>query len=79
VAAIGLIGFVFLFTLSRTPRRGARIAMLFAALLGLAFCLYLTYIEAYVLGVWCILCLGTLAMIVGIAGLSGVVAARKEA
>jgi uncharacterized membrane protein len=30
---------------------------------GLAFALYLTYIEARVLGVWCILCLSSLALI----------------
>jgi uncharacterized membrane protein len=39
-------------------------AMLFsAAAVGLAFALYLTYIEARVLGVWCILCLSSLALI----------------
>jgi uncharacterized membrane protein len=38
--------------------------MLFsAATAGLAFALYLTYIEARVLGVWCILCLSSLALI----------------
>ena len=30
---------------------------------GLAFASYLTYIEARVLGVWCILCLSSLAVI----------------
>jgi len=38
--------------------------MLFgAAAIGLAFALYLTYIEARVLGVWCILCLSSLVLI----------------
>ena len=38
--------------------------MLFgAAGAGLAFALYLTYIEGRVLGVWCILCLSSLALI----------------
>jgi uncharacterized membrane protein len=30
---------------------------------GLAFALYLTYIEGRILGVWCILCLTSLALI----------------
>ncbi len=79
VAAIGLIGFAVLLVLSRAPRRGARTVLFLAAVTGLAFCLYLTYIEAYVLGVWCVLCLGTLAAIMGIAVLSGVAVARRSA
>ena len=79
VAAIGLIGYAALFVLSRMRRRGARILMLLGALVGLAFALYLTYIEAYVLGVWCVLCLGSLAAIVGISVLSGVAVARRSA
>ena len=39
-------------------------AMLFGgAVAGLGFALYLTYIEGHVLGVWCILCLSSLAVI----------------
>jgi len=71
VAAIGLVGYAALFALSRAPRRAAMVLMLAAALIGLAFSLYLTYFETYVLGVWCILCLGSLATIVGITALSG--------
>jgi uncharacterized membrane protein len=41
-----------------TPNR-----LLGAALTGLAFALYLTYVEAYVLSTWCILCLISLALI----------------
>jgi uncharacterized membrane protein len=74
VAAIGLVGYAALFALSRARRRAARPLMLVAAVGGLAFCLYLTYIETYVLGVWCILCLATLATILAIAVLSGVAA-----
>lgn len=66
VAAIGLVGYALLFVLSRVRWRGARLLTLLGALAGLAFALYLTYVEAYVLGVWCILCLGSLATIVGI-------------
>jgi uncharacterized membrane protein len=50
--------------------------LLVAAVGGLGFALYLTYIEGYVLGTWCILCLSSLAMIAGIAVLAGVVKAR---
>jgi uncharacterized membrane protein len=37
---------------------------------GLAFALYLTYVEAYELSTWCILCLASLAFISLIGGLS---------
>jgi len=77
VAAIGLLGYAALFALSRVRRRGATVLMLLGALAGLAFALYLTYIEAYVLGVWCILCLGSLAVIAAITVLSGVTLAKN--
>jgi uncharacterized membrane protein len=40
---------------------------------GLAFALYLTYIEGHVLGVWCILCLSSLALIATATMLSAVI------
>jgi len=59
VAGIGIAGYAALFLLStwwrsrpETPTR-----LLAAAIAGLAFALYLTYVEAYVLTTWCILCL----------------------
>jgi uncharacterized membrane protein len=65
VAAIGVAGYGALFLLAtfwksreETPNR-----LLGAALAGLAFALYLTYVEAYELMTWCILCLASLAMI----------------
>lgn len=65
VAGIGVAGYAALFVFStfwrsraNTPNR-----MLGAALAGLAFALYLTYVEAYVLETWCILCLGSLGLI----------------
>jgi vitamin-K-epoxide reductase (warfarin-sensitive) len=65
VAAIGVAGYSALFLLStiwksqqQTPNR-----LLGAALAGLAFALYLTYVEAYKLMTWCILCLISLALI----------------
>jgi uncharacterized membrane protein len=50
--------------------------LLAAAMAGLAFALYLTYVEGYVLETWCILCLSSLGLIAGIAILAGVVKAR---
>jgi vitamin-K-epoxide reductase (warfarin-sensitive) len=65
VAAIGVAGYAALFVLSTlwkvradTPNR-----LLAAAIAGLAFALYLTYIEAYELMTWCILCLISLVLI----------------
>jgi len=78
VAAIGLVGYGMLFALSRQQRRAARALMLLASLVGLAFCLYLTYIEAYVLAVWCLLCLGSQATIVGITALAAVVVLKSS-
>ena len=79
VAAIGLIGYAALFVLSRMSRRVAAALMVVAAVVGLTFSLYLTYIEAYVLGVWCVLCLGSLATIVGITALSAIALLKTPA
>src|ERR1700681_2274058 len=57
----------------------ALIGMLgYAALAGLAFALYLTYIEARVLGVWCILCLSSLALIATTAVLAAVIWWKRD-
>ena len=65
VAAIGVAGYAALFFLSTFRRRQSETPnrLLGAALAGLAFALYLTYIEAYKLMTWCILCLISLALI----------------
>jgi vitamin-K-epoxide reductase (warfarin-sensitive) len=65
VAFIGMIGYAGLAGLATIYRmRTETPSMLFgAATCGLAFASYLTYIEGYVLGVWCILCLSSLALI----------------
>jgi uncharacterized membrane protein len=66
VALIGMIGYALLAVLSWLSRRGSdqRGFILAGALVGLAFSLYLTYLEKYVLATWCILCLSSLALIV---------------
>jgi len=78
VAGIGMVGYGVLLALvtiyrsrSETPMR-----LLVAAVAGLGFALYLTYVEGYVLETWCILCLSSLGLIAGIAMLAGVVRAR---
>lgn len=65
VAAIGVAGYAVLFVLATFLRARAETPnrLLGAALAGLAFALYLTYMEAYVLETWCILCLMSLAFI----------------
>jgi len=65
VALIGMLGYAALAGLATVYReRRETPAMLFSgAVVGLAFALYLTYIEGHVLGVWCILCLSSLALI----------------
>ena len=65
VALIGMLGYAALAGLATVYReRRETPAMLFSgAVVGLAFALYLTYIEGRVLGVWCILCLSSLALI----------------
>lgn len=53
VAAIGIAGYLTIGVLVWLRRRTL---VLFAALVGMAFALYLTNIEAKVLGVWCVYC-----------------------
>ena len=79
VAGIGVAGYAALFVLStfwksrtETPNH-----LLGAALAGLAFALYLTYIEAYELMTWCILCLISLVLISLISLLAIVVKVRQ--
>ncbi len=79
VAIIGLVGYAALFILSRLRGRGVAPAILVAALGGLVFSLYLTYIEAYVLGVWCILCLSSLATIAAITVLAAIATVKTVA
>lgn len=75
VAAIGVAGYVLLFVLStfRKSRSETPNLLLGAALTGLAFALYLTYIEAYELMTWCILCVASQLVILGISVLAGIV------
>ena len=63
VAILGIAGYLLMGALAW--RRAYRL-VLAAALLGLAFSVYLAHIEAHVLGVWCIYCvisLGDISLI----------------
>ncbi|MFZ0315112.1 MAG: vitamin K epoxide reductase family protein [Candidatus Korobacteraceae bacterium] len=53
VAAIGIAGYLLIAVLGFMRRRGL---LLIAVLIGLAFALHLTNIEAHVLEVWCLYC-----------------------
>lgn len=60
VAAIGIAGYLAMGGLALVRRKRLLLA---AALLGLGFSLYLTYLEKYVLMVWCIYCVTSLAIV----------------
>jgi len=81
VAAIGIAGYgaLFLFSTFWRSRPETPTRLLLAALAGLAFALYLTYIEAYELMTWCILCVGSLVLIFLISVLSIFVKVRSRA
>ena len=71
-ALIGIFGYAGLLALATVYRAKseAPAILLGASVVGLSFALYLTYIEAFVLATWCILCLSSLTLIVLITGLS---------
>lgn len=78
VAGIGIVGYGVLLILATVYRSRAQtpLRLLVLAFAGLAFALYLTYVEGYVLEAWCILCLSSLGLIATITGLAGVVKVR---
>jgi uncharacterized membrane protein len=65
VAGIGVAGYAALFVLVTFRRIRAETPnqLVVAAIAGLVFALYLTYVEAYELMTWCILCLVSLVLI----------------
>lgn len=68
VALIGVLGYLFLSVgsvmLLRQPKDKALVRLLLLASgAGLLFSFYLTYLEAFVLDAWCLLCLGSQAVI----------------
>jgi len=79
VALVGIVGYLSLLALATFYREKAETPgmLLVGATLGLGFAFYLTYIEAFVLGTWCVLCLSSLAAILLITVLSSVLFARS--
>jgi uncharacterized membrane protein len=78
VAVIGIAGYLLLGVLGAIRRYGLLVA---AALIGLGFSLYLTHIEASILGVWCIYCvmsLGTISFITLLAIVTVLVCKMRE-
>jgi len=65
VAGIGMAGYgiLLLFSTAWKSRPETPLRLLGAACAGLAFALYLTYVEGFVLETWCILCLISLTLI----------------
>jgi vitamin-K-epoxide reductase (warfarin-sensitive) len=65
VALIGIVGYLLLTTLATVYRNLSQtpVLLLIASVIGLGFALYLAYVEKFLLGVWCFLCLTSLALI----------------
>jgi vitamin-K-epoxide reductase (warfarin-sensitive) len=80
VAGIGVVGYGALLALATVYRARPEtpLRLLAAAMAGLGFALYLTYVEGYVLETWCILCLSSLGLIAGITVLAGMVKLRAS-
>jgi uncharacterized membrane protein len=79
VALIGILGYLLILALATIYGEKAEtpVMLLIVSCAGLGFALRLTYIEGHVLGVWCILCLTSLALILASAVLSAFVFARS--
>ena len=80
VAGIGVAGYGALFVLATflKSRPETPIRLLAGSLAGLVFALYLTYIEAYELTTWCILCVASMILILLISILALMVKLRSR-
>lgn len=80
VAAIGLAGYFALFVLSRINREKKLFSaiLILGSLIGLGFSGWLTYVEARILYVFCIVCLASAACVLLITILSIVRHARTR-
>jgi uncharacterized membrane protein len=72
VALIGILGYAALLAFATFYREKAETPaiLVVASVGGLGFALYLTYVEKFILSAWCILCLGSVAVIFMISVLS---------
>ena len=78
VAAIGVVGYGLLFVFSTFSGRARNSVSFVVPRLPDSFALYLTYIEAYGLMTWCVLCLASLGLIFLIIVLAGIVRLRAR-
>ena len=74
VAVVGMVGYAVLVVLSLLQRWGVEFM---AAVAGCVFALYLTWIEAHVLQVWCLYCVISQALIAAIVLLSMLMTLRR--
>jgi uncharacterized membrane protein len=76
VALIGILGYLLILALVTIYRQKAETPyiLLIASVCGTVFALYLTYLEAYVIHAWCILCLSSFAVILLLTACSFVLA-----
>lgn len=80
VALIGIVGYLLVATLATVYRNQPKtpVLLLISSIIGLGFALHLAYVEKFVLGVWCILCLTSLGLIGIEVALSAVAAVRAK-
>ena len=83
VALIGIVGYLVILAFATVYREKAETPFLLAAtaLAGVGFALRLTYIEAFVLNAWCLLCLSSLTVILTIticAAINAAIALRRN-
>ena len=66
VPLLGILGYLLILSLATVYREKAETPFILdgVAVGGFGFALYLTYIEAFVIHAWCVLCLSSLALIV---------------
>ncbi len=78
VALLGILGYVLVFSLATAYREKAETPFILAgaAMAGWGFAMYLTWVEAFLLHAWCLLCLSSLAAISVITLLSVIAAAK---
>jgi len=79
VALVGILGYLLILALATVYHERAEtpLMLVIASGGGLAFALYLTYIEKFVLQAWCVLCLASLALILSTTALSAILLKRS--
>jgi vitamin-K-epoxide reductase (warfarin-sensitive) len=80
VALIGILGYLLILALATVYRGKAEtpVMLLIASAAGLGFALYLTYVEKFILQVWCVLCLSSLVVIFSEAVLGAILVVKSR-